>query len=281
MKDPREKSDYDVRQAVSVSRFRGLWRLMDGYHWIYIGAIVSVGLAALAKTATYFLLRFFADNALQPDATTDILVVIALGFVVLAIFEGTFTFLSGRLTAETAEGITFRLRRFLFDQIQRLPFAYHDKTQTGELIQRSTSDVDALRRFYADQAIGVGRIVMLFSINFTALMILNVRLAFVSIVFIPLIILLSVFFFKRIAKAYEKYQEQEAVLSTTLQENLSGVRVVKAFAAPGLRAGKVRKREYGEVPARADNFSRCTRSTGRPPISCAARRCCSGTSWPR
>ena len=241
MKDPRDKADYDVRQAVSVSRFRGLWRLMDGYHWIYIGAIVSVGLAALAKTATYFLLRYFADNALQPGATTNILVVIALGFVALAIFEGAFTFLSGRLTAETAEGITFRLRRFLFDQIQRLPFAYHDKTQTGELIQRSTSDVDALRRFYADQAIGVGRIVMLFSINFTALMILNVRLAFVSIVFIPLIILLSVFFFKRIAKAYEKYQEQEAVLSTTLQENLSGVRVVKAFARQDFEQAKFEK----------------------------------------
>ncbi len=241
MNDPREKSDYDVTQAVSVSRLKGLWRLMSGYRWMYLGAIAFLALAALAKTSTYFLLRYFADNALQPDSTTRILLVIALGFVVLAVFEGSFTFLSGRLTAQTAEGITFRLRRFVFDHLQRLSFAYHDKTPTGELIQRSTSDVDALRRFYADQAIGIGRIMMVFGINFTALLILNVRLAFVSIVFIPVIILLSVFFFKRIAKAYEKYQEQEAVLSTTLQENLSGVRVVKAFARQDFEMAKFEK----------------------------------------
>jgi ATP-binding cassette subfamily B protein len=230
VKDPRQQPDYDVRQAVSVSRLRGLWRLMTGYRLAYIGATTFLGLAALAKTSTYFLLRYFVDNAFGPDATTRSLILIACGFVVLALFEGTFTFLSGRLTAQTAEGVAFRLRRFMFDHIQRLPFAYHDKTQTGELIQRSSSDVDALRRFYADQAIGMGRIMMLFGINFVALLLLNVRLAFVSIVFIPAIVLLSVFFFRRVSKAYEKYQEQEATLSTALQENLAGVRVVKAFA---------------------------------------------------
>jgi ATP-binding cassette subfamily B protein len=203
---------------------------MSGYRLAYFGAIVFLGLAALAKTSTYFLLRYFVDNAFGPDATTRSLILIACGFVVLALFEGTFSFLSGRLTAQTAEGVAFRLRRFMFDHIQRLPFAYHDKTQTGELIQRSSSDVDALRRFYADQAIGMGRIMMLFGITFVALLLLNVRLAFVSVVFIPAIVLLSVFFFRRVSKAYEKYQEQEATLSTALQENLAGVRVVKAFA---------------------------------------------------
>jgi ATP-binding cassette subfamily B protein len=91
-------------------------------------------------------------------------------------------------------------------------------------------DVDALRRFFSDQAIGVGRIVLLFVINFTALLRLNWQLALLSIVTIPVIVLTSLWFFKRVTKAYEAYQAQEAVLSTTLQENLTGVRVVKAFA---------------------------------------------------
>ena len=65
------------------------------------------------------------------------------------------------------------------------PFTYHDKTQTGEAIERCTSDVDALRRFFADQAIGVGRIVMLFTINFIALLNLNSKLAWISIIVVP------------------------------------------------------------------------------------------------
>ncbi|HEX2981391.1 MAG TPA: ABC transporter ATP-binding protein, partial [Anaerolineaceae bacterium] len=97
-------------------------------------------------------------------------------------------------------------------------------------IQRVTSDVDALRRFFADQAINVGRIILLFVINFTVLANLNLRLALLSVVVVPFVVALSVFFFGKVSSAYEKFQEQEAVLSTTLQENLSGVRVVKAFA---------------------------------------------------
>jgi ATP-binding cassette subfamily B protein len=174
---------------------------------------------------------------------------VALGFIGLALFEGTFTFLSGRLAAQTAEGIVLRLRNYMFDHIQRLPFAYHDRTQTGELIQRSTSDVDALRRFFSDQAIGVGRIALLFAINLAALLTLNWKLALFSVIVVPLVVLISIFFFKRVSKAYEAYQEQEATLSTTLQENLSGVRVVKAFA----------RQDYERDRFEADNWAKFQR----------------------
>ena len=84
--------------------------------------------------------------------------------------EGTFSFLSGRLAAYTAEGITRRLRDFLFDHIQRLSFSYHSQTPTGDLIERVTSDVDALRRFFSEEAIGMGRIILLFFINWIAIL---------------------------------------------------------------------------------------------------------------
>jgi ATP-binding cassette subfamily B protein len=150
--------------------------------------------------------------------------------VLLAMLEGTFAFFSGRLAAYTAENVTRRLRNYMFDHMQRLSFAYHAKTPTGDLIQRATSDVDALRRFFSEQAIGVGRILLLFVVNFTALFQLNRQLAVVSVVVVPFVLLVSIWFFKRINKAYEAFQAQEAIVSTTLQENLSGVRVVKAFA---------------------------------------------------
>jgi ATP-binding cassette subfamily B protein len=214
--------------------------MMTGFRLAYLGATTSLALAATSKTATYLLLRYFVDHVLgQPNIRAISL--IALGFVALALVEGGATFLSGRLAAQTAEGVALRLRNYLFDHIQRLSFTYHARTQTGELIQRSTSDVDALRRFFSEQAIGVGRILLLFTINFIALLNLNWQLALSSVVVVPPVILISYLFFKRITKAYEAYQEQEAILSTTLQENLAGVRVVKAFARQDYERGKFDK----------------------------------------
>ncbi len=228
----------DLQKTISSNRIQGLWRLMAGYRLIYIGAVVTLGLAALMKTVANYLLRFLVDDVLGEGRFDQILLAVALGFVLLALIEGTFTFLSGRLAAQTSEGITRRTRNYLFDHIQRLSFAYHDKTQTGELIQRSTSDVDAIRRFFATEALGFGRIILLFVINFMAIYNLNAQLALISVVIIPFIVIMSYFFFKRIAESYERYQEQEAVLSNTLQENLSGVRVVKAFARQDYERGK-------------------------------------------
>jgi ATP-binding cassette subfamily B protein len=228
--------EYDFSQAFTQNRMVGLWRMMTGFRGHYITATISLAVAALAKTATFLLLRYFVDEVLDNGNYSlggnlnRTLIIVALGFVLLATIEGSFSYFSGRLAAYTAEGITRRLRNYLFDHIQRLDFSYHDKTPTGELIERCTSDVDALRRFYNEQAIAVGRIVLLFVINFLAIANLEIKLALISIIIVPIIILTSIWFFKRVTKAYESYQEQEAILSTTLQENLAGVRVVKAFA---------------------------------------------------
>lgn len=222
--------NFDLKNAVSENRLAGLWRMMSGFRLKYFAATLSLGIAALAKMSTYMLLRYFVDNYFGQTTPAVGLPVIAGGFILLALIEGGFTFNSGRLAARTAEGITRRNRNYLFDHLQHLPFHYHSQTATGEMIQRATSDIDAVRRFFADQAIGFGRVVLLFIINFGALLRLNAVLALVSIVAIPFVVVASYFFFKRISKAYEAYQEQDAILSTTLQENLSGVRVVKAFA---------------------------------------------------
>ncbi len=223
--------DFDLKRAHVKNRLLGLWRMMTGFRLKYLGATVFLGISAMAKTGTFLLLRYFIDQYLTAENRAEVsLVLIAVGFLLLAVTEGGFSFLSGRLAAQTAEGITRRLRNYLFDHIQHLSFTYHSKMETGELIQRSTSDVDAVRRFYSEQAIGVGRIILLFVINFTTIYQLNSQLALFSIIVIPLILAASIFFFRRISKVYKSYQEQEAVLSTTLQENLAGVRVVKAFA---------------------------------------------------
>ena len=248
-KTPPQEPTFDLKQTVTDNRLLGLWRMLTGYRPLFVGATISVGLAAVFHTGFYFLLRYYTDNVLGNADLQYMLLWIALGIIVLALFQGLFTFMGGRWAAAAAEGSTIRLRDYLYDHIQRLSFSYHDRTATGELIQRATSDVDAMRRFYGEQAIGFGRIIMLFLVNFVALFYLDRQLALISVVIIPILLVTSVIFFGRISKRYEAFQEQEAKLSTTLQENLTGIRVVRAFA----------RQAYEEEKFEIDNFERYRR----------------------
>lgn len=224
------QKDYDLKNAMTSNRLLGLWRMIAGFRVLYLGAVFSIAVAAMARTGTFLLLRYLVDDVLTLGLALDRLWLFALGFVALAVVEGSATFLRGKYASQAAEGVTRRLRDYLFDHLQRLSFTYHDHARTGELIERVTSDVEAMRRFYSEQAVEVGRILALFVFNLIALISLNARLGLLSILFMPGIIALSHWFFKRITKTYEDYQDQEAKLSATLQENLTGVRVVRAFA---------------------------------------------------
>lgn len=229
---------FDFRRSLSSNRLVGLWRMLADLRATYIGALLSLGLATSARTGTFFLIRYLVDDVLERPDRLRVLPFVALGFISLALLEGSSSFLSGRLAAHTAESTARRLRNYLFDHIQRLSFTYHDRTPTGDLIQRVTSDVDAVRRFFSEQVTGIGRIVLLFAINFVALLSLNVRLALFSGMVVPAIMVMSIYFFKRVSRAYELYQEQDSKVSTALQENLTGVRVVKAFARQAYESEK-------------------------------------------
>lgn len=239
-------TDTNLKASLAKHRIVGLYRLMTGYRLRYFGALIAVAAGALMRTYYYRLVRHIVDDVLgSPDAGRQ-LALAAGGFVGLAALEGLFAYFRGTWSAKTAEGVTLRLRNYLFDHIQRLPFAFHDYVKTGELIQRSTSDVDAVRRFFADQALGIGRILALFFVNLAMLLQMSPKLAGVSVAMMPLIVALSYFFFGRVTKAYERYQEQEAKLSTVLQENLTGVRVVRAFARQRYEIDKFDQENLGK-----------------------------------
>ena len=230
--------DIDLSKTVSKNRLLGLWRMMKGYHWLYIGATTALAVSTISRTGVYLVLRRFIDDVVIGGNFGSNLTIIVLSFIGLSLVQGGFSFISGWMSSKTAESVTRRLRNYLFDHLQRLPYAYHAESQTGDLISRSTSDIDAINRFYSDQAIGIGRILLMFIVNFIALLQLNTRLALISVIAIPVIIGVSLFFFGKVSKAYKAYQEQEATLSSRLQENLTGVRVVKAFARQGYESHK-------------------------------------------
>lgn len=221
-----------------------MWELALGYRRVYLVATICVGFAALAKTLSFLLLSRFVDDLMLANRITEGIVAFAAAFVGLALVEGLFTFLRGQLAARVAEGITRRLRNEMFDHLQRLTFEFHDKAQTGDLIQRVTSDISAIQRFFAEQGTELGRVFMLFSINFIALLTISVPLALFSTAVVPLIAVVSIYFFRKVSQRYEKYQDQDGKVSTVLQENLSGVRVVKAFARQSYEIGKFETENY-------------------------------------
>jgi ATP-binding cassette subfamily B protein len=220
-----------------------------GYRLIYLVAMVGLGLAALSRTGISYLLGYFVDDVLSSENITGLLPWVAFGFIAFAVAQGVFTFLSGRLAARTAEGVALRLRNYLYDHLQRLSFSYHDRAQTGELLQRSTSDVDTVRRMFAEQLVGIGRISLLFIVNLIAIMTIDWRLALYSVAVIPIILAASYYFFIKVGDVFEAFQEQEAILSNRLQENLVGVRVVKAFA----------RQEYEIDKFEVDNYEKFVR----------------------
>ncbi|MGH2582089.1 MAG: ABC transporter ATP-binding protein [Anaerolineales bacterium] len=234
----------DLKHITSKSRAKALWRLLKGRRLEYALAALSLGISALARSGVYLLLAYFVDDVLGSEDFGRQVPLVALAFIGLALIQGAFTYVSGTLSGRTGESIARRLRNYLYDHIQRLSFRFHDRTKTGELIQKVTSDVDAVRRFIAREATEFGRIIMLFFMNFGVLLYINQRLAWLSIICVPFTVAMSYWFFGRISKAYEAFQTQDGVLSSLLQENLSGVRVVKAFARQDYERNKFEKENF-------------------------------------
>jgi len=162
------RPDYDLQDAIQSNRLRGLWRLMSGYRFHYVGAMASQAMAVGAKTSTMLLLSLFVDDILFRDNLLSVVPFVALGFLLLACVEGFGTFTSNRLGAQTSEGVTLRLKNYLYDHLQRQSFKYHDKQPTGDLMQRATSDVRAIGAFFTEQGVWMGRILLLFIVNVTS-----------------------------------------------------------------------------------------------------------------
>ena len=163
----------------------------------------------------------------------------AAGAVVLfAVLRGFAIFGQRLFLARGSEGFVKGIRDELFTHIQRLPFAWHTAHQTGEMIQRCTSDVEVVRTFVCTQLVEVIRTVILVAVYLYAMFSMNVKLSLVSLAFIPVVALSSGLFYGRIAARFKVADEAEGELTTMVQENLTGVRVVRAFGRESFELGK-------------------------------------------
>jgi len=157
------------------------------------------------------------------------LVICASMVAACALIAGFFGYLSRVNMAKGAERMINNLRVRLFSHTQSLPFEWHTKNLTGDIIQRCTSDVETTRRFVIQQLIEMLRTAVLLVIGMIIMFSLNTTMALVVTVFLPVIFLYTLYFYKSMSKKFLKCEEAEGELMVRVQENLTGVRVVRAF----------------------------------------------------
>ncbi len=231
-----------------MKNFNLLWNYMNNNKIKYLLSITATGLAVAFSLTIPLILQVVIDYILVgKEVEGNIFVERLFGFlggsrylidnlwlcgiliILITVIQGVFLYYKGKLSAEASEDVAKNLREKLYDHIQHLDYAYHKNADTGDLIQRSTSDVETIRRFLSVQMVEVGRAIFMVGISLYVMLNLNVQLTMIAMVTTPFIFIFSFMYFKIIQKSFRISDESEAELSTVIQENLNGVRVVKAF----------------------------------------------------
>jgi ATP-binding cassette subfamily B protein len=243
------------------AKYRTLWDAMRGQRLRYVLAIVLMIAGTQLAYLVPLVIRATIDSAIdrQPLAAPEFvqrLVESAGGMslvrrdlwlagaavVGLTALAGCCIYLRGRFVGIASETTARRLRDRLYDHLQRLPTAYHDKADAGDLIQRCTSDVETIRGFLAGQIIELGRAVVMIATVVPIMIVLDPWMALLAVAVIPVVVGFSIVFFARVRDAFKQADEAEGALTTQLQENLTGIRVVRAFARQDFEGAKFAER---------------------------------------
>lgn len=198
------------------------------YPWLTVGAIGSALLLVAAYAATPQLYRWAIDQGIT-ERNLIVVFQSGMGLVIAAIARGLFNFGQSFCAEAMSQGVVYDLRNRIFSKIQTLSFSYHDQSHTSQLLTRVTSDIEQVRTFLSTSLIQViSGVVTLVTIA-VILLLMNWRLALISLMVVPLAGWLMARFFSQNSQLFYQVQEQLSDLNAVLQENLLGVRVVKAF----------------------------------------------------
>ncbi len=204
-------------------------RYLGRYRWTALAAFVSLLISTVTMLAVPILFQILIDDGIHAR-DYDVILRVALALVGVSLVRGLFDFAHGYLGERASQGVAYDLRNALFQKIQRLSFSYHDRAQTGQLMTRATSDVEQLRLFIARGLLMALNAVILILLTGAIIFALNWRLALVMLPILPLALVMFIVFGSLIQPAFRRVQERLEVFNTILQENLTGIRVVKAFA---------------------------------------------------
>ena len=265
---------------MTQARPRNLWFITRGQRARYLAAVLAMGVSNLFMLSSP-LVGMYALDALSADdlgqgapglieaalaiasvfGSTPViayLIASALAGVLVTALGGLFLYLRGRWAAIASEAIARKLRDALYERLHHLPASFFDTADTGDLVQRCSSDVETVRMFLSAQVVEIGRAVLLVAIMTPMLFWRDERLAMLSVCLMPVIVLGAVAFFTRVKRVFLEVDESEAAMTAVLQENLTGIRVVRAFARQDFEI-----KRFGERNAAfRDNYFRMNRLMG-------------------
>ena len=236
------------KQETSVRKLELIWRFLRGSKGLFVLSMIAAAMTALADMITPQIIRAAVDNAIGGNEPTfgpavmrivnaaggfeylgKNLWLMALAVLVVAVVKvlSQYSFLI--FNTRASETLVKTMRDTLYTHIERLPFSWHMKNHTGDIIQRCTSDVETTRNFVAGQMSNLFRILILIVLSMTFMFSMNVLLGVIALLPMPIIVLYSISFHNKIGNGFKECDESEGRLSAMAQENLTGVRVVRAF----------------------------------------------------
>jgi ATP-binding cassette subfamily B protein len=233
-----------------MNRLTLLMRFLKGSRLTYLGALLAVLCHVCLAALTPMVIKTTLDSVLaeQPLPVPGILagLLTRLGgierlrqdlwilpalLVGLTLLQGVIQFCRTKLSALTGENSAKRMRDRLYLHVLRQPFDYHVKAQTGDIIQRCTSDIETAQNFTANQSLEAVSITIQIIVVLFVMISMHALYTLAAVLLIPIVLVLTVRFFRSMMTVFLETDESEGALSSSLQENLTGVRVVKAFAA--------------------------------------------------
>ncbi len=225
-----------------------LWQFLKGAKRYFLVTVLAAGVTALADMLQPQIIRAAVDCALGGkegdfpafvmDAVNSIggfrylgqhLWIMALAILAVAVVQVVSQYTFRVYNTKASETLVKSMRDQLFSHIQRLPFSWHMGNRTGDIIQRCTSDIDTTKNFLSEQLTSVFRIVILLILSISFMVSMHGSLTLIALIPMPLIIWYSMHFHKKIHDGFMECDENEGKLSAMAQENLTGVRVVRAF----------------------------------------------------
>ncbi|MBT7352108.1 MAG: ABC transporter ATP-binding protein, partial [Phycisphaerae bacterium] len=242
-------------------RLHTIWALLEGQRVRYAAALLSLIVAAMLLYSVLVVPQIVLDGVLAAETETaswperfglwlmggreyvsERLWIPALFIVGLTMLAAVATYFRGRWVAIAAEDVICRLRDRLHDHLNRLPCTWYDQAETGDVLQRCTSDVDTLRNFLAMQVIEIGRAIAMLLIPLPLMFMMDISMSVASLVLVPIVILSAFFFFGRVKSIFREKDEAEGRMTACVNENLHGIRVVRAFARQDFERDKFRVR---------------------------------------
>jgi ATP-binding cassette subfamily B protein len=238
-----------MRSRTETNTYNNLWQLTHGARLRYFAAVLAMGATNICIFSAPLIGGYAIDVVHKQDFSLaapylgDLTVYVfgtqsftgymwlsALATVVITAIGGIFLFFRGRLAATASENICRTLRERLYARLHNLRARFYDSADTGDLVQRCSSDIETMRVFLSADVIEIGRAIMLVICVMPFLISKDERLAAWSICLMPFLAIGAYIFFSKVKEVFQITDESEAAMTAMLQENLTGIRVVRAFS---------------------------------------------------